>query len=256
MWAVAKGSLLNKAIIVPIALLLNAFLANAIIVLLLIGGLYLCFEGFEKVLHSLFPPHHIEPTKKQRVQANSDKDIDLVSLEKEKIKGAIRTDFILSAEIVVISLGTISEASLLVQIIALIGISIGLTFAVYGFVAIIVKMDDLGLYLLKKSDDNGSSIIKIIGKFLLSFAPLLMKMLVIVGTIAMFLVGGGLIIHHIPLMSELYHHLADSLFDINTIFQYLAPTVLTALVGLLAGASCFIVVKLATRVYMTLSGKN
>ena len=121
-WAVAKGSLLNKAIIVPIALLLNAFLANAIIVLLLIGGLYLCFEGFEKVLHSLFPPHHIEPTKKQRVQANSDKDIDLVSLEKEKIKGAIRTDFILSAEIVVISLGTISEASLLVQIIALIGI--------------------------------------------------------------------------------------------------------------------------------------
>jgi len=254
-WAVAKGSLLNKAIIVPIALILSTFLPAAITVLLLIGGVYLSFEGFEKVLHYYFPHEDKEQTKKQRVEANSDDNINLVAVEKDKIKGAIRTDFILSAEVVVISLGTIATATLLTQVLTLVGVSIALTLAVYGFVAVIVKMDDLGLYLIEKSEDN-ASLTKSIGQFLLTFAPILMKLLVVVGTIAMFLVGGGLIVHHIPLVTEFYHHLEQSLLATNIIFQYLAPTTVIALVGLIAGASCFLIVKLIAGSYMRFCKKE
>lgn len=250
-WAVAKGSLLNKAIIVPIALALSAFMPIAIIALLLIGGLYLCFEGFEKIAHSLFSSHDTKQAKQQHVQANADKNIDLVTLEKNKIKGAIRTDFILSAEIVVIALGTMPEVSFLTQLLVLIGLAVGLTFFVYGFVAAIVKMDDLGLYLITSSEKNNNILTNMIGKFLLSFAPILMKFLVIIGTIAMFLVGGGIIIHNLPLVPDLIHHIEQQLVTISTIFEYIAPTTLTALVGIAAGGLCFLVVTLASKLLLS-----
>lgn len=239
-WAVAKGSFLNKAIIVPVALILSAFLPIAITTLLLLGGLYLCFEGFEKIAHSFFHPKDKYQEKQKRIKANASNEIDLVSFEKDKIKGAIRTDFILSAEIVVIALGTISESDFLTQIIVLIGLAIGLTIFVYGLVAAIVKLDDLGLYLLSKSPENETTLASLIGKTLLAFAPLLMKFLVIVGTIAMFLVGGGIIVHGFPIIAELVHSLEQQLFIINTVFEYIAPTLITGVVGIFAGALCLL----------------
>tara|TARA_R110001583_G_scaffold51874_1_gene161456 strand:+ start:134 stop:1075 length:942 start_codon:yes stop_codon:yes gene_type:complete len=251
-WAVAKGSILNKAIIVPIALALSAFMPIAITALLLIGGLYLCYEGFEKIAHSLFSAHDTKQAKQQHVQANADKSIDLVALEKNKIKGAIRTDFILSAEIVVIALGTMSEVSFLTQLLVLIALAIGLTVFVYGFVAAIVKMDDLGLYLITSSENNNNRLKNMMGKFLLAFAPLLMKFLVIIGTIAMFLVGGGIIIHNLPLVPAFIDRIEQQLFNISFIFEYIAPTTLTALVGIIAGGLCFLLITLASKIFLSL----
>ncbi|MBL7686873.1 MAG: DUF808 domain-containing protein [Bdellovibrionaceae bacterium] len=192
--AVAKGSAINKAILVPAALAVSQLLPIAVQPLLMLGGAYLCFEGFEKVFEKLF----------HRASKHEAQPLDVVPVdEKEKIKGAVRTDFILSAEIIVISLGTVAAESLARQFSVLVGISVVMTLGVYGFVAVIVKLDDAGFYFARKPQ----AFFKALGRGLLAFAPKLMRFLGIAGTIAMFLVGGGILAHGVPAL----HHLEESL---------------------------------------------
>lgn len=200
-WGVAKGSFLNKLILVPLALIISAFAPWLITPLLMIGGAYLCYEGVEKVMHSLqHDKQHKSPeARQQRLESLAKQDA--ADFEKKKIKGAVRTDFILSAEIVAITLGIVSESPLLNQVIILAGIAILVTIGVYGIVAAIVKIDDLGFWLREKS----SPIAQGIGSVLLAAAPWLMKILSVVGTIAMFLVGGGIVVHGIAPL----HHLIE-----------------------------------------------
>ena len=206
-WSVAKGSLVNKVILVPLALIISAISQALVTGLLMIGGLYLCYEGAEKVVHKFWPHSGSnDPEQAERVAANADESIDLVAHEKEKIKGAVRTDFILSAEIIVISLGTIAATvPLLDKAVTLVVISLLMTVGVYGFVAMIVKIDDLGLHLQQKSSSAAQSI----GKALLAFAPILMKVLSIAGTLAMFLVGGGILAHGFGALHHGIEHLGD-----------------------------------------------
>jgi predicted DNA repair protein MutK len=198
-WAVAKGSLLNKVILVPAALVISAIAPWMITPLLMLGGLFLCFEGAEKLLHTYFQSnddkqaHHA-----QLAQAVANEEINLLEFEQDKIKGAIRTDFILSAEIIVITLGTAAAASFAQQLAVLVGISLIMTVGVYGLVGAIVKIDDAGLYLIKQ----GNAVLKAVGQGLLAFAPLLMKTLSVLGTAAMFLVGGGILLHGIPALGH------------------------------------------------------
>ena len=211
-WAVAKGSFLNKLLLVPAALAITALLPVMMVILLVIGGLYLCFEGAEKVLHR-FLPHHTDEQKAQTLQRFTDDSQDIVALEKQKIKGAIRTDFILSAEIIVISLGTMADKSLTAQFAALSLISVLFTVGVYGLVAALVKMDDVGLYLLRASIRSQWPLpLRMTGRALLVTAPALMKVLTLAGTIAMFLVGGGLLSHNIPALHHLYSAFSENLF--------------------------------------------
>ncbi len=204
-WAVAKGSLLNKLFLVPGALLISWLYPPLITVLLIIGGAFLCYEGAEKLLHKLSQDPE---QREQRLEALKDDAIDLVALEKEKIKGAIRTDFILSAEIVVIVLGTLQAADFTTQVMVLSGLAFAITVGIYGFVALIVKLDDMGLFLLRKGFalSAGSllrSTYQYLGRGLLILAPNLMKLLSIFGTLAMFLVGGGILTHSIPVLHAL-----------------------------------------------------
>lgn len=231
-WAVAKGSLLNKVILVPAALLISAFVPVLIAVLLVIGGLYLCFEGAEKVLHRFFP-HHDAEERDARLAQLADANVDLVAMEKEKIKGAIRTDFILSAEIIVIALGSIAGADFITQVGVLVALSLAITAGVYGLVAAIVKMDDLGLYLLRKSlTGNFNRFQKVTGRGLLITAPLLMKFLAIVGTIAMFLVGGGILTHNIGFI----HHAAEIVIHAIPLPELLVSIIVDGIAGFIAGA--------------------
>jgi len=218
-WAVAKGSFVNKLILVPSALLISAFAPWLITPLLMVGGSFLCFEGFEKLSHKFLHRKEDETHEEEIDQAVVDNSIDMVSFEKEKIKGAIRTDFILSAEIVVISLGTVSEAAFLQRVGVLSVIAVVMTVGVYGLVGAIVKMDDAGFYLRKKN----YRILQLIGNGLLSLAPMLMKGLTIAGTAAMFLVGGGIIAHGIHAIEEF----AQTTFS---------PVLIHLLVGVLVGA--------------------
>lgn len=200
-WAVAKGSLVNKLILIPLALLLSIYLPQAITVLLLIGGAYLCFEGVEKLIHQFF----------HKKAAHSEENLP-ASSESSKIKGAIRTDFILSAEIIIIVLGTVQESETLTKILILCAIGIGITVFVYGLVGLIVKLDDIGLWLLQKKN----SLAKCIGNGLISMMPWLMKSLSVLGTIAMFLVGGGIFTHNVPLIHHFIEqlHLSSSLITL------------------------------------------
>lgn len=234
-WAVAKGSFFNKLILVPAALLISAIYPPLVTFLLMCGGLYLSYEGAEKVIHKFWPhllPH--DEAQAARLQANADDTVDLVAFEKQKIKGAIRTDFILSAEIIVIALGSAVGATLLEKSLMLAIIAIGLTVGVYGLVAGIVKMDDLGLYLLKKPSDAA----KKFGQFLLSAAPKLMKFLSIAGTIAMFLVGGGILVHGINFL----HHEVEDLAHLTGVFESLTTMLLNSAVGLIAGVLVVVIV--------------
>ncbi len=201
-WAVAKGSLVNKAILVPAAMAISALAAWAITPLLMLGGAYLCFEGFEKLAHRWLQPHQDKAAHHaEHVKAVADPVIDMVAYEKDKIKGAIRTDFILSAEIIVISLGTVAAASLGQQLTVLVAIAVVMTVGVYGLVAGIVKLDDLGLYLSQQS----AAAAQATGHVLLKAAPWLMKSLSVVGTAAMFMVGGGILVHGAPVL----HHTVE-----------------------------------------------
>jgi uncharacterized protein len=209
-WAVAKGSFLNKLILVPAALAISALAPWLVTPLLMVGGAFLCFEGFEKIVHRRQPAHLPE-----------DPSADLVVLEKDKIKGAIRTDFILSAEIVAITLGTVAASPFMTQVAVLSGIAILMTVGVYGLVAGIVKLDDAGLYLSRKPGDAERAL----GAAILRAAPWLMKGLSVAGTAAMFLVGGGILVHGIPPL----HHLVEGA-------GMLASLALDGAAGIAAGA--------------------
>ena len=234
-WAVAKGSMVNKAILVPAALLISWIAPWAITPLLMLGGLFLCFEGFEKLAHKfLHSEAETQAEHQKNLAAVANEAVDLVAYEKEKIKGAIRTDFILSAEIVVITLGTVAAAGLGERVAVLVGISILMTAGVYGLVASIVKLDDLGLHLSR----SGHAVGRRLGAGLLVFAPWLMKALSVVGTTAMFMVGGGILVHGWPVL----HHAAQAL-DLRllalpggTVWASLGSAFAGALVGVVAGA--------------------
>src|SRR5690606_11840572 len=192
-WAVAKGSLLNKAILVPAALAISAWLPWAVTPLMIVGGAFLCYEGAEKLVHKFLHPKQTAERKAEHAAHNADPKLDRVAAEKQKIRGAIRTDFILSAEIIVLSLGVISSAPFAQQATALVVIAIGITVLVYGLVAGIVKLDDVGLWMCRKS----GAVVSALGRGIVAAAPWLMKALSVVGTAAMFLVGGGIFVHGI-----------------------------------------------------------
>jgi predicted DNA repair protein MutK len=245
-WAVAKGSFVNKLILVPAALLISVVAPWLITPLLMIGGLFLCYEGVEKVLHSLH--HKKAKTEEEASQELAAIETDMATFEKDKVKGAIRTDFILSAEIVVISLGTVAAATFSTKVMVLSVIAILMTVGVYGFVAMIVKIDDLGLYLTQQA----SSFKQTIGRGLLAFAPKLMKTLTIVGTIAMFLVGGGIISHGVPLL----HHFTEGSVDyaehiptVGSIVGALTPTLINLVIGFVAGLIVLAIVSLIKKVW-------
>ena len=245
-WAVAKGSFVNKLILVPAALLISVVAPWLITPLLMIGGLFLCYEGVEKVLHSLH--HKKAKTEEEASQELTAIETDMATFEKDKVKGAIRTDFILSAEIVVISLGTVAVATFSTKVMVLSVIAILMTVGVYGFVAMIVKIDDLGLYLTQQA----SSFKQTIGRGLLAFAPKLMKTLTIVGTIAMFLVGGGIISHGVPLL----HHFTEGSVDyaehiptVGSILGALTPTLINLVIGFVAGLIVLVIVSLIKKVW-------
>ncbi len=234
-WAVAKGSFLNKFILVPGALAISAFLPWLITPLLMCGGLFLCFEGVEKLLHRYLHPAekaaHESKLKKALIQPKA----DLVALERDKIKGAIRTDFILSAEIIVIALGTVQAVDFLTRTLVVSTIALGITFVVYGLVAGIVKLDDAGVHLLRQ---EGAVLQQKLGAGILWFAPVLMKGLSILGTLAMFLVGGGILVHGIPLLAQIAHdavQFAGAVPAIGPATGLLGGALLNALVGILAG---------------------
>ncbi len=253
-WAVAKGSMKNKLILVPAAILITAVAPWAITPLLMVGGAYLCFEGFEKLAHKfLHGPAETEAEHAEQIQALSDPAVDLVALEKEKIRGAIRTDFILSAEIVVIALGTVQNAAFATQVAVIAGIAIIMTVGVYGIVAGIVKLDDAGLYLVKSSENTaGPSFKRILGKALLQVAPYLMKALAVIGTAAMFLVGGGILVHGLPYSHEVLHHVEEAVHGvpgIGGVLAAIAPTLLNVLAGVVAGGLVLLGVNRATAVF-------
>lgn len=231
-WAVAKGSFVNKLILVPAALLISAFAPWAVTPLLMLGGAYLCFEGFEKLAHSFF--HKRTEEQAHLVEAVADPATDLVAFEKDKIKGAIRTDFILSAEIIAITLGTVADAPLMQQVIVLSGIAIVMTIGVYGLVAGIVKLDDLGLWLTQKPGQAARSI----GGAILRAAPYMMKSLSVIGTAAMFMVGGGILTHGVPVV----HHWIETVSQSTGGLAWLMPTLLNAVAGIIAGAVVLAVV--------------
>lgn len=234
-WAVAKGSLVNKAILVPAALAISAFVPVLITPLLMLGGAFLCFEGVEKLAHKfLHSQAEDEAEHESHVQANANPAVDLVAFEKDKIKGAVRTDFILSAEIIVIALGTVATAPFMQQVAVLVGIAVLMTVGVYGLVGGIVKLDDLGLWLSQKS----SSAAQALGRGLLAAAPWLMKFLSVAGTAAMFLVGGGILVHGI---APLHHAIegagaAVAQGALGGLWQALTTNGLNGVAGIVAGA--------------------
>jgi predicted DNA repair protein MutK len=239
-WAVFKGSMLNKAILVPIALLLSYFLPMLIMPLLMLGGAYLCYEGFEKVWHKFSHKEEHQEQHEKHVVALQDESIDITIYEKDKIKGAIRTDFILSAEIIIIALGTVADKPITTQISVLIFIAILMTVGVYGLVAGIVKIDDGGLLLIKdKSTNLWAKAKRALGYFMISFAPKLMKFLAFAGTVAMWLVGGSLITHGVPA----FHHTIESATNFASnlpvlpgLLMVITPLLIDLLVGFILGA--------------------
>ena len=244
-WGVFKGSLLNKAILVPAALLVSAVAPWAVTPLLMVGGLYLCYEGFEKVAHKLLHGRDGDGAARlERTAALLRSDLDLAKAEKEKIKGAVRTDFILSAEIVVIALGMVAGAPFPTRVAVLCAIAVAMTVGVYGLVAAIVKMDDLGLLLGRREGKGvGARLRKAAGAALLAAAPILMRLLSVAGTAAMFLVGGGILVHGLPPL----HHLSQDLAARGGLFGGLAPTLLALLAGFVAGGLVLAVVALGAR---------
>ncbi|WP_139348882.1 DUF808 domain-containing protein, partial [Aeromonas hydrophila] len=230
-WAVAKGSFRNKLILVPAAIAISALVPWLITPLLMLGGAYLCFEGAEKLAHK-FLPHEASEGEAHTAPIPD----DLVAFEQQKIKGAIRTDFILSAEIIVIALGTVQGASLALQLSVVAGIALLMTVGVYGLVGLIVKLDDIGLHLLQKPD--GGALRRAVGQGLLVTAPRLMHLLALVGTIAMFMVGGGILVHGWPFVHHLIEGAATAVATLPAVGAALAlmmPTLLNALAGVVAG---------------------
>ena len=248
-WAVAKGSFRNKAILVPAALAISAFAPWAVTPLLMVGGAYLCFEGFEKVAHSF--THSKADAQRQALQESlAGAEVDLAAFEKDKVKGAVRTDFILSAEIIAITLGIVSDSPLMQQVVVLSGIAIVMTVGVYGVVGGIVKLDDGGLYLSKKTGDGAwPRFQRSFGRGVLSAAPYMMKSLTVIGTAAMFMVGGGILTHGVPPL----HHWVEGVAQGSTqwlgVVSVIVPTLLNAVAGIIAGAVVLAVVSVASKVW-------
>jgi len=240
---VAKGSLLNKVILVPLALLISAFIPWAVTPLLMIGGAFLCFEGVEKVLHTVEARKHKETPESREQRLNAMAAQDPREFERDKVKGAIRTDFILSAEIVAITLGIVAEAPLLNQVLILSGIAVLVTIGVYGLVGIIVKLDDMGYWLAEKR----AALAQALGKSLLFIAPWLMKILSVVGTLAMFLVGGGIVVHGIAPLHHAIEHMAQGSNSIDTFVAALLPLLANLVLGFIIGAIVLSAVKLIAR---------
>ena len=240
-WAVAKGSLLNKAVLVPAALAISALAPWAVLPLLMAGGAFLCYEGFEKLTHKFLQSrdedtaHHAE-----LIQAMSDTTMDLVAIEKEKIKGAVRTDFILSAEILVITLGTVATAAFMTRVLVLTGVALIVTVAVYGLVAGVVKLDDGGLFLSQRTGNAYSArMLRAFGAGIVLAAPWLMNGLAVLGTAAMFLVGGGILVHGVPGAHSWIEGSADGTAAVPVIggaLRWLTPVMLDGVAGILAGA--------------------
>jgi len=235
-WSVAKGSLKNKLVLVPAALAISTLAPWTITPLLMVGGAFLCFEGFEKLAHKyLHSPAANQANHDETLQALSNPEVDLVAFEKEKIQGAIRTDFILSAEIIVIALGSVQDAAFMSQVAVVAGISLIMTVGVYGLVAGIVKLDEAGLYLV----NTGKAVLQTTGHGMLKLAPVLMRTLSVVGTAAMFMVGGGILIHGFPVAQIFIEHLAQSTNAVPAIggmLEVLTSSLFNALAGIVAGA--------------------
>jgi predicted DNA repair protein MutK len=252
-WAVAKGSFRNKLILVPAALIISAVANWLILPLLMMGGLYLCFEGFEKLAHRYLHSEAEDEAHIQELEQKlADPAVDLVAYEAGKIKGAIRTDFILSAEIIVLTLGIVADARFATQVSVLAGIAILMTVGVYGLVAGIVKIDDAGLYLMAKP---GAGLLprsqRWFGARLLAFAPWLMKALAVIGTIAMFMVGGGILVHGIHPVAVAIAQLAEitgNLAVVGAVLKAVTPTLLNVLFGIVAGAIAMVGVTLWSRI--------
>ncbi|MGE4407427.1 DUF808 domain-containing protein [Pseudomonas sp.] len=250
-WAVAKGSLRNKAILVPAALLISAFAPWAITPLLMLGGAFLCYEGFEKLAHRFL--HDDRAAHAETAKALADPAVDMVAFEQSKIGGAIRTDFILSAEIIAITLGTVAGASFSQQVTVLVGIAILMTLGVYGLVAGIVKLDDLGLALSRRAGALASAI----GRGILGVAPWLMKSLSIIGTAAMFMVGGGILTHGIRAVHRLIESSAQDALGlpyVGVVLGGLLPTLLDMAFGIVAGGLVLALVTVAGRLFRRGSG--
>jgi predicted DNA repair protein MutK len=251
-WAVAMGSMRNKAILVPAALAISAIVPALIQPLLMVGGAYLCFEGFEKLAHRFLHSASEDAAHEEELaSALADSTVDMRVVEQDKIKGAVRTDFILSAEIIVIALGTMAERPFAQQVAALSGVAIVMTIGVYGIVAGIVKLDDAGLFLSRRPGAAAQAL----GRLLLAAAPRLMKSLSVIGTIAMFMVGGGILGHNVAPL----HHLAESAAAaaagvpaIGPAIAAIAPTLIDALAGVVTGA----VVLLGVKLFGLLRGKG
>lgn len=245
-WAVAKGSMINKAILVPGALLVSAFAPWVITPMLMAGGAYLCFEGFEKIAHSLLHgKEEATEAAEQLKKAVADPAVDMVAFERQKIKGAIRTDSILSLEIIVISLGAVAGASLLNQMLVLTLIAVGVTVGVYSIVAGIVRLDDLGFYLIKQKAEWKKSF----GRWVLRFAPKLMKTLAVVGTAAMLLVGGSILLHSIPVLGHalvLPENMGE-LPVVGGVLSFVAPMAIEGLFGFIAGGVVLAAVSMVSR---------
>jgi uncharacterized protein len=247
-WAVAKGSLVNKAILVPAALAISALAPWLVTPLLMVGGAFLCFEGAEKLAHRFLHSAEEDSAHREELRkAVADPEVDLVALEKDKVKGAVRTDFILSAEIIAITLGTVAAATFATRVTVLVGIALIMTVGVYGLVAGIVKLDDAGLFLSRRRGGFQRGL----GAGILRAAPWLMKFLSIAGTAAMFLVGGGILVHGFSWL----HHAEESLSTraaavpgVGSVLGGLTPTLLNAAVGLVAGALLVLVVTGVKRV--------
>lgn len=239
-WAVAKGSVVNKAILVPAALGISAIAPWAVLPLLMLGGAYLCFEGAEKVAHKLLHPGGEEEHRQVLERMIDDPATDVLALEKDKVRGAVRTDFILSAEIIVIALGTVAGEPLATQLAVLAGIALLMTVGVYGLVAGIVKLDDLGAWLHRRP----SAVARTIGRGILRAAPWMMRALSIGGTIAMFLVGGSILAHGVPALEHAIEAAASSL---PGALEGIATLLLHACAGLAAGAIVLGVVEAVRR---------
>ena len=236
-WAVFKGSLLNKVILVPAALVLSVIAPWLLTPLLMAGGLFLSYEGFEKLSHKYLHPQDDSDRHQELADALADPDVDLAKLERDKVRGAIRTDFVLSAEIVVITLGIVATAALPMRIAVLAGIALLMTVGVYGLVAGIVKLDDAGLYLTKR---EGAGLWREFqhhfGRAILSATPYLMKALSVLGMIAMFLVGGGILVHGIPALHHGVEHLSHVVHGMPAL-EGLLGVLANGLVGVAAGAA-------------------
>ncbi len=254
-WAVARGSLVNKAILVPAALAISAFLPWAVTPLLMLGGAYLCYEGFEKLAHRFLHSQAEDEARRAALAAAlADPAIDLATLERDRIRAAVRTDFVLSAEIIVITLGTVADAAFGQRVLVLVAIALLMTVGVYGLVAGIVRLDDAGLALSR----SAGRLQRALGAALLRAAPLLMKFLSVAGTVAMFMVGGGILTHGIPILHHAIAqlaHLLEHLPVAGPVLEVVAAALLDALAGVLAGGLVLAIVSAGQKL-LSLAGRQ